>query len=72
MGGCIACLPIDRCAEPDDFASVEELARLARFQSTSDRAPFDVALTEAGGREVEDFIERDLHGLHPPPSAAIA
>ena len=28
-----------------------------------DRTPFDVALTEIGGREVEDVIERGLHGL---------
>jgi len=28
-----------------------------------DRAPFDVALTEIGGREVEEVIERGLHGL---------
>jgi len=28
-----------------------------------DRAPFDVALTEIGGREVEKVIERGLHGL---------
>ena len=27
------------------------------------RAPFDVALTEIGGREVEEVIERGLHGL---------
>jgi len=28
-----------------------------------DRAPFDAALTEIGGREVEEIIERGLHGL---------
>ena len=28
-----------------------------------DRAPFEVALTEPGGREVEEVIERGLHGL---------
>ncbi len=28
-----------------------------------DRSPFDVALTEIGGREVEEIIERGLHGL---------
>ena len=28
-----------------------------------DRTPFDVALTEIGGREVEEVIERGLHGL---------
>jgi putative toxin-antitoxin system antitoxin component (TIGR02293 family) len=27
------------------------------------QAPFDVALTEIGGREVEEVIERGLHGL---------
>ena len=27
------------------------------------RAPFDAALTEAGGREVEEIIDRGLHGL---------
>jgi len=28
-----------------------------------DRSPFDAALTEIGGREVEEVIERGLHGL---------
>jgi len=28
-----------------------------------DRSPFEVALTEIGGREVEELIERGLHGL---------
>ena len=28
-----------------------------------DRTPFDVGLTEIGGREVEEVIERGLHGL---------
>ena len=28
-----------------------------------DRAPFEVALTEIGGREVEEVIARGLHGL---------
>lgn len=27
------------------------------------QAPFDVALTEIGGREVEEIMERGLHGL---------
>lgn len=27
------------------------------------RAPLDAALTEAGGREVEEIIDRGLHGL---------
>ena len=40
----------------------------ARFMLTphpelDDRTPFDVALTEVGGREVEEVIERGLHGL---------
>lgn len=40
----------------------------ARFLMTAhpelqDRRPFDVALTEIGGREVEEVIERGLHGL---------
>lgn len=40
----------------------------ARFMMTphpelSGRTPFDVALTEVGGREVEEVIERGLHGL---------
>ena len=29
----------------------------------SGRTPFHVALTEVGGREVEEVIERGLHGL---------
>ena len=28
-----------------------------------DRIPFDAALTEVGGRQVEEIIERGLHGL---------
>lgn len=28
-----------------------------------DRSPFEAALTEIGGREVEEVIERGLHGL---------
>ena len=40
----------------------------ARFMMTphpelSGRTPFDVALTEVGGREVEEVIERGLYGL---------
>ena len=40
----------------------------ARFMMTphpelAERTPFDVALTEVGGREVEEVIERGLHGL---------
>jgi len=43
-------------------------ANAARFMSSQhpelgDRAPFDAALTEIGGREVEEIIERGLHGL---------
>ena len=42
--------------------------RTARFMMSphpelGGRAPFDVALTEVGGREVEEVIERGLHGL---------
>ena len=41
---------------------------VARFMTSphpelAGRAPFDVALTEVGGREVEEVIERGLHGL---------
>ena len=40
----------------------------ARFMANphpelGDRAPFEAALTEIGGREVEEVIERGLHGL---------
>ena len=40
----------------------------ARFMLTphpelDDRTPFDVALNEVGGRQVEEVIERGLHGL---------
>lgn len=40
----------------------------ARFMANphpelDDRAPFEAALTEIGGREVEEIIERGLHGL---------
>lgn len=40
----------------------------ARFMASphpelQDRAPFEAALTEIGGREVEEVIERGLHGL---------
>ncbi len=43
-------------------------ASATRFMSSKhpelgDRAPFDAALTEIGGREVEEIIERGLHGL---------
>ena len=40
----------------------------ARFMANphpelDDRAPFEAALTEIGGREVEEVIQRGLHGL---------
>lgn len=40
----------------------------ARFMANphpelDDRTPFETALTEIGGREVEEVIERGLHGL---------
>lgn len=46
----------------------EEREAATRFLTTphpelDNRAPFDVALTEIGGREVEEVIERGLHGL---------
>jgi putative toxin-antitoxin system antitoxin component (TIGR02293 family) len=46
----------------------ENRAAAARFlmnphPELDDRTPFDVALTEIGGREVEEVIERGLHGL---------
>jgi putative toxin-antitoxin system antitoxin component (TIGR02293 family) len=46
----------------------EDREAATRFMMTphpelDDRAPFDVALTEVGGREVEEIIERGLHGL---------
>ena len=46
----------------------EDRDAAARFLMTAHpelegRAPFDVALTEIGGREVEEIIERGLHGL---------
>lgn len=49
-------------------AVFEEPATAVRFLAGAhpelgDRAPFEVALTEIGGREVEEVIERGLHGL---------
>ena len=46
----------------------DDPAAAARFMANphpelEDRAPFDAALTEIGGREVEEVIERGLHGL---------
>lgn len=50
------------------LAVFEEPDLAARFLSTphpelGDRSPFEAALTEIGGREVEEVIERGLHGL---------
>ena len=49
-------------------AAFADRSAAARFMLTphpelDDRTPFDVALTEVGGREVEEVIERGLHGL---------
>lgn len=46
----------------------EEPEAAARFMANShpeldERAPFEAALTEIGGRQVEEVIERGLHGL---------
>ena len=46
----------------------EDRAAASRFlmnphPELDDRSPFEVALTEIGGREVEEIIERGLHGL---------
>jgi putative toxin-antitoxin system antitoxin component (TIGR02293 family) len=46
----------------------EDQNAAARFLTTEHpelegRTPFDVALTEVGGRQVEEIIERGLHGL---------
>ena len=46
----------------------DDRAAATRFMVTphpelDDRSPFDVALTEIGGRAVEEVIERGLHGL---------
>jgi putative toxin-antitoxin system antitoxin component (TIGR02293 family) len=50
------------------LAVFEEPDAAARFLSTThpelgNRTPFEAALTEIGGREVEEVIERGLHGL---------
>lgn len=50
------------------LAIFEEPAAAIRFLAGAhpdlgDRAPFEVALTEIGGLEVEEVIERGLHGL---------
>ena len=36
---------------------------MRRHPELHDRTPFDAALTEVGGREVEEIIDRGLHGL---------
>ena len=46
----------------------DDRAAVTRFLMTphpelENRTPFDVALTEIGGRQVEEIIERGLHGL---------
>ena len=46
----------------------EDPQAAARFMANAhpeldDRTPFEAALTEIGGREVEEVIERGLHGL---------
>ena len=47
------------------FDSAETAARFmaSPHPELQDRAPFEAALTEIGGREVEAVIERGLHGL---------
>lgn len=50
------------------LAVFEDPGTAARFLMTEHpeldgRIPFDVALTEIGGREVEEVIARGLHGL---------
>lgn len=50
------------------FSVFEDPDATAHFLMTphpelEDRAPFDVALTEIGGRQVEEIVERGLHGL---------
>jgi len=50
------------------LSAFEDGDAAARFFTTphdelEGRTPFDVALTEVGGREVEEVIERGLHGL---------
>jgi uncharacterized protein (DUF2384 family) len=36
---------------------------LASHPELQGKTPFDAALTEVGGRRVEEIIERALHGL---------
>jgi len=45
----------------DDQATVQFL--MTPHPELGDRVPFEVALTEIGGRQVEEVIERGLHGL---------
>jgi len=45
----------------DPAAAIRFLANA--HPELENRAPFEVALTEIGGREVEEVIERGLHGL---------
>lgn len=46
----------------DDRAAVTHFL-MTPHPELENRAPFDVALTEIGGRQVEEIIERGLHGL---------
>ena len=50
-----------RCAFRDPQAAAGFMMR--PHPELTGRAPFDAALTEAGGREVEEIIDRGLHGL---------
>jgi putative toxin-antitoxin system antitoxin component (TIGR02293 family) len=47
------------------FGDRESTARflMSAHPELEGRIPFEVALTEIGGREVEEIIERGLHGL---------
>ncbi len=45
----------------DPEAAIRFLAN--KHPELDNRAPFEAALTEIGGREVEEVIERGLHGL---------
>jgi len=47
------------------FQDADQAARFLanRHPELDDRVPCEVALTEVGGREVEEVIERGLHGL---------
>ncbi len=46
-----------------DDASRAQQFLMSPHPELQGRAPFDVALTEVGGRSVEEVIERGLHGL---------